>query len=415
MRRRRDRRRPRVWRFAVAGAALLAGGWWLLAGPSNGVDTEWATVEREDLVLAVDLEGTLEAVDSSSLGPPNVARIWNFKISFMAPEGSEVAAGEPVLAFDTSELERTLQEKIAERDAAQQEIDKLRAELTLEEKENRLRLSEARAKRRKALLQVEVPGELASSFELEKYRLDLELAEREVAYLESKLSAARRAGEAHLESLVSQRDRAADRVEEIEEAIERMTVKAPRDGTVIYLTNWRDEKKKVGDQCWRSERVIEIPDLSRMMARGVVDEADSSRLSLGQRVDLRLDASPDRTFAGEVSYIWETVQRKSWRDPQKVVRLDIELDETDPRQMRPGMRFRGAIETGRVADALVVPLDCVFVRRDGAVAYRRTLRGYEEVALTLGARNGDEVEVVEGLREGDRIARTDPAASGDRT
>ena len=64
---------------------------------------------------------------------------------------------------------------------------------------------------------------------------------------------------------------------------------APRDGIVIHVANRRNEKKKVGDTCSFYERVIEIPDLSRMEADGEVEEAEAGRIREGQAVKLHLD------------------------------------------------------------------------------------------------------------------------------
>src|SRR5206468_203864 len=105
---------------------------------------------------------------------------------------------------------------------------------------------------------------------------------------------------------------------------------------------------KVGDSAWRAEKVLETADLSAMMARGDVDEVDSSRVAVGQRVTLRLDAHPDVEFAGHVAAIAKIVQRQSGKSPLKVMRLEIALDRTEAQRMRPGMRFRGTVETGRV-------------------------------------------------------------------
>ena len=63
-------------------------------------------------------------------------------------------------------------------------------------------------------------------------------------------------------------------MEALQAAIEKMTVKAPQDGIVVYRTNWRDEKKKVGDSMWFGETVLALPDLAEMRADGLVDEAD---------------------------------------------------------------------------------------------------------------------------------------------
>jgi multidrug efflux pump subunit AcrA (membrane-fusion protein) len=193
-----------------------------------------------------------------------------------------------------------------------------------------------------------------------------------------------------------------------------MSVKAPRQGTVVYATSWRDEKKKVGDSAWRGERILEIPDLSAMKGEGEVDESDAGKIRVGQVVRFRLEAHPDIEFTGKIGSIWSTVQRQSWRSPVKVVKLVVELSATDPRKMRPGMRFRGVIETGRIANTLLVPADAVFPTDSGPVAFRKNAVGYGRRVLTLGARNETSVEVKSGLNAGDRVARRDLDAAARR-
>jgi multidrug efflux pump subunit AcrA (membrane-fusion protein) len=409
-------RRPmHPWRWSLVLVVLVAGAWWLAGAGDGGAPREWAAVERGDLVLGIEVTGTLQAVETSQLGPPQLADYWEFKISHMAPEGEEVPAGTPVVAFDTSDLQQKLERQLAEAEEARKQIEKTEKNLTMTRRQDDLRLSEAEARLRKARLKVDLPGELSQANELALARLDLELAETEVRYLEARLDASRRSAEAQLAALRSQEERAEQRVAEIREAMELMTRKAPRDATVIYVTNWRDEKKKVGDSCWKGENVVELPNLNAMKAEGRVDEADAGRLAEGQPVSLRLDAHPDVKFNGRIASIWRTVQRESWRNPLKVVRLEIGLDETDRQRMRPGMRFRGKVETERIEDALLLPVESVFPTDGGAVAYRKTLLGHERVPLELGRRDEGRVEVLDGLSEGDRVFLVNPELEQPRT
>ncbi len=403
--------RARRTKGFAAAAALVAGGWYLARGAGGDLDAGWTEVRRADLVLGVEVTGTLAAVESSFLGPPPVPDVWDFKITMMAPEGKDVKRGEPVLAFDASELQKKLELKLAERDAARKRIEEKEMTVALARERDRLRVAEAEARRRKASLKVVVPEELQKAQELERARLELEEAEREIAFVRAAVAGAARADEAELASLRDQHDAADRRVREIREAIEQMTVRAPRDGTVIYTADWRDEKKKVGDSVWRGERVLEIPDLRRMKARGEVDEADAGRIRAGQRVVLRLDAHPEMEFTGKVASVWNVFERKSWREPQKVMRLEVELDRTDSARMRPGMRFRGTIETERNPGALLVPSQAVFPTREGPVAYRKTLFGWRKVRLETGRRNEKEVEILAGLEQGDRVAQRDLEAA----
>src|SRR6202043_1814889 len=130
------------------------------------------------LVFSVLVSGTLNDVDAARKSPPPVVQLWEFKIVFLAPDLFLVRQGEPVLGFDTSSLERTLLDKEAERDSAQKQLDKQRADLALARSDGRLHLAEAEADRRRAELAVAVPPELKSRSELAAARADLELARR---------------------------------------------------------------------------------------------------------------------------------------------------------------------------------------------------------------------------------------------
>lgn len=390
--------------LAGAAAVLAAAGWLGLRARAEVEELEWARVERADLVLGVEVEGEIEAENASFLGAPSIPRMFNFRIAFMAPEGSRVVAGQPVLAFDTTELEQQLQERLADRDSADKEIEKRETDLAKRRSELELQLAEARAKLRRTHLQLETPEDLVAARELAAQRIDFELAEREIAYLEERLELADRQAEAELGALGERRDGAAARVREIEGHLERMRVPAPRDGIVIYVANWQDQKSKVGDTVWRGMPILQVPDLSRLRAAGQVDESDAGAVAPGQRVTLRLDAHPDRPLSGRVTRIGRTVQRRSPRDPLKVVRLEIELDGGEPELMVPGMRFRGEVEVERAEDVLVLPAAAVTATPQGPRVFRRTAFGFEPVRPELGRRNEEAVEVVSGLAAGERVA-----------
>jgi HlyD family secretion protein len=369
---------------------------------------DWAEARREDLVVGIEVTGTLDSVQSVHLGPPQIPTLWDFKISFLAPEGELVKKGQPVVGFDTSSLETLLQEKSAERDSAEKELEKRSTDLEMRRREEELHLAEAEARRRRSALKADVPAEVVAANELRETQSDLALAEREIAFRKDRLRLLAEQGRAELRALRKKRDLAASRVREAEGAIARMTVRAPRDGTLVYTPGRNGEKKKVGDTCWREEKVVEIPDLHRMRATGQVDEADAGRVAPGQRVLLRLDAHPEVVFTGRVSSVRGSVERKSRMSPVKVVELGIDLDRTDSQRMNPGMRFVGTVEVERAPGTLTVPAEAVLSRPGGPVVIRRHGWKTEEVRPRLGRHNERRVEVLSGLAEGDRVALRDP-------
>lgn len=370
-------------------------------------EPELVQVEQGDLTVTVDVTGAMRSIDADRLGPPATPGIWNFKIAMMAAEGSEVAAGVPVLAFDTSELERRLEEKIAERDGAITQLELKAASAKVARQDEQLAIAEAESKVRKAKVKADAPKEITAVIELEKARLELELAEIEVAHLRRKSKASARRDAAEIASWRSKRDRAEERVAMIRAAIAAMTVVAPRAGTVIYQADWEGKKKKVGDNAWRQESVLQVVSLARMQGDGEIDEVDIRRVATGQAVALRVDAQADVEIRGRVGTIAQTVQRAGPDNPLKVAHLDVAIEDALGVPLRPGMRFRGTIAVEHLQGVAILPVELVSSTPSGPIVRRRTAAGIEEVAVVLGPHTAERVVIESGLEIGDEIVRAD--------
>ena len=396
-------KRRRWIAMVVVVLGLAAGSRALQEDPSG----RWLSVERRDLVVGVELEGELKAVRSASLGPPPIQNQWNFKISYLAPDGKEVREGQPVIRFDPTELQQNLQQKISERDSAEKELEKLVTDLKIERRDLELQLSEAEAALRRASFSTEMPRDVVAAKDLETALIDQRMAKLQIEQLKRNLEYMDTREASKISSLEQRRQRAASEVEELEAAMEAMTVKAPRDGTVIIDTDRRRQKVKVGDQVWRARKVLEIPDLSSMQIEAEIAEADAGRLKVGQRVTFHLDAHPDLEFTGRVETIRKAVQSKSHSNPEKVIRAVVALDATDTERMRPGMRLRGTVEIERLADTVVVPQEAVFTDGGGAWVWSKGLFGAHKVEPELGTRNDRFYQVISGLEPGDPVLAQD--------
>jgi HlyD family secretion protein len=384
-------------------AALLASG----CGATLPAE-DWVTLSRSDWVLGVDVTGVLAASSSEAVGPPQIPGVNDYKIARMAPDGSPVPMGEVVVAFDTSDLERRLQEKETERDAAAAEIERRVSDAKLLRRDEVLALAEAEGAERKALLLAERSSDFTASLELEVARLDHELAQKRLDYQRRKAKASAERDAADITALREKRARAEAQVNFLRDAIARMTIRAPRAAAAIYTPNWQDQKKKVGDGVWRGERILELASLDDMVARATIDEADVARLDVGQAVSLRLEAHPEDEYLGHVASVGNLIEPPSPESPLGIVRVQIALDHTDPLRMRPGMRFRGIAESERLR-ALRIPTAAVFMTERGPVAYKKHGSGYETLRLELGRAQHEYVEVLGGLSEGDEVSRSDLA------
>lgn len=385
----------------------------LLAGCDlGGGDTRWATARRGELVIGVDVSGQLASTESHLLGPPAINQLWNFKIAFMPPEGASAQAGQPVIGFDPQELTARLEEYRNEADSATKELAAHRAASRLRAREAALAIAQAEAGEKKAELAAEVGEGIEATKVIEKARLDLELARVGTAISRRIADARAREDRAELERLLGVKRSAEERVAELGESLGKLRVPAPISGTVLHPEDWQGNKKKIGDSVWRAEKVVEVVSLEHMKAAAELDEMNASKVAAGQRATIRLDANADVAIEGAVAHIEEAVQQRSPTDPRKVVKLDITLDEQDKVELRPGMRFRGTVETDRVAGVLQVPLAAIHATPEGAVVYKKSGAGAEPVPVTLGRRGSDRVEITNGLVEGDQVALLDRAGRG---
>jgi HlyD family secretion protein len=389
-----------VNRRAALGLLLTLG----CGGGGPSTSGRIAAVERRDLVLDVEVTGKLKSTDSEQIGPPAaVTDTWEFKIIRMTAEGTKVKPGDEVIAFDPSALEQKLKDFESEVAAVTQELHRVTSEGALARVDDGLDLEDSESKRRKADLKADKPPELTAELTLRVAGLDRELARREVSFRHRRDAAKLAQQRSESAVLEIRLRRAQGRASEIRNAIQVMSVKAGRAGTVVYKQDWRGEKKKVGDGMWRGESVLEIAALDRMAAEGQVDEVDASKVAVGQHVGLKLEAHPDTEYAGVVERVGTLVQTESPESRVRVVQLEIRLVETDPMLMRPQMRFRGRIETARTPGVLQIPLAAVQAGTAGPTVLKLGGGDPTPTPIEIGRRTRDSVEVLRGLAAGDRV------------
>jgi HlyD family secretion protein len=379
----------------------------LAACARSSAPTDTVEVKRADLVISVEVTGELEAVDSTDVNPPTVAGVWNYKIASLADEGVDVKEGEPIVAFDPSELMRQLETLQNDLEAAKKKLDKKREDAALARRNEELEVAEAEANVRKATLKTTGAADLVASVEQKVVEYEEQLAKVKLDETKGKAAQASRADKAELAQLSDHYKYLVDRVAELRANVAKMEIKAPRVGTVVFPTNWRGETKKVGDPAWRGETILQVVALAKMRGVGDVDEIDIAHVATAQHVILHLDALPDVQLKGTVESIAKSVRPKSEADPSNAVKVKVAIDPNQKAPLRPGMRFRADVETERLPSVVQVPAEAVFVTPDGPVAYRKD---GSRVKLKLGKRNGSAVEVVSGLAPGDVISRTEPGA-----
>jgi HlyD family secretion protein len=336
--------------------------------------------------------------------------MWEFTITWIEDEGSQVTRGEPVLRFDGQALQERLQVLRSRVDTARSELEKARLDHRQAEEQLKLERSEIDGRRLRLEQKLAVPESIQARLELDKLRLDEELIQEELRLLELRTAAQASHGRS---SVVSAENRVASLERETAQMmknIESLEVRAPRDGYVVHVEDWNDEKPKVGATVWAGQSILEIADLHSMEVEAEVAERDAHQVSPGQRVEVRLDASPDRVFAGKIERLGKLFHAKSQDVPTMVFDAMVMIDEPDGELMRPGMAARVEILAPSTDDVIQVPESAVRMTPRGPVVEVREGVGWTQVEVTLGPRWDRRVVVLSGLEDGDVVAVQDDAS-----
>lgn len=353
--------------------------------------------------IKVHANGQLKSSASCYLGCPSIRRYWNYTISFMAPEGKDVKPGEPVLGFDARQLQERFMLKSSELETAKNELSKILL-VEQEQKDNFvLQSEEAKVKEESAKLKAQKPEELTALNELKKLKMEYELAtlNRELSLNRVKNQNVGMETRIHAQQNIVKR--LETEVAELQLAIAKMRVAAPKAGIIVYTIDWNGKKKNIGDRTWIGESVVELPDLSRMEVAAVIPEPEAGKVKAGLDVEIRLDSNPDRIFNGKITSLGRIFRTKSAEQPSIVFDASITIKDPDPEKMRPGMAAGVDIIVSSKTNVLQIPENAVIYREEGLFVWKKNLTGKKTTKITLGNRSAGMVEVLSGLEENDQV------------
>lgn len=371
-------------------------------------------VRASEFVDYLQLRGNLKALKSAVLTAPSSA--GELQIIRLAKNGSQVKKGDMVAQFDTSTLENRLLQQRTELRQAEAEIERVRAQGRMQEEQTETELVQARYNVERAKLEAS-KQEILSSIDGEKTKLDLANAEQKLREIEQKRESERAKTAADVASQMHKRDKALNDVNEAEDRIAALTLRAPVDGMVNLMPNYRARgfwgggstpEFKEGDRAWPGAAVVELPDMTEIRASARIEEVDRGRVQVGQTAIVRVDAIPDREFAAKLVQISPLAKpdHSIW-PPTRNFDIEVQLAETDER-LRPGMSSSVRVAVERLADAVTVPSESVFQKAGRTVVYVLKGSKFEEREVVVTHRSGTQVAVGRGLQPGERIARRDP-------
>jgi len=281
--------------------AAVAAGLWLWLQPAEASRTyRFVEVERGDLESVVSATGTLEPVTTVSVGTQVSGQIAEIDVDF----NDRVEAGQVIARLDTSVLESAVEE----------------AQATL--RRNRAQKIQAEIEHRR-LERLYEQG-IVALHDLDLARQDLDVTRSNLESAEAALARARR-------------------------NLGYATIYSPISGTVIARTV--DVGQTVAASFSAPELFRVAADLSQMQILAAVDESDIGEIREDQQVRFRIQAYPDRDFAGRVRQI-----RLQPATVENVVSYTVVVDADNPEgELLPGMTATVDFLVAQARDVLQVP------------------------------------------------------------
>lgn len=171
-----------------------------------------------------------------------------------------------------------------------------------------------------------------------------------------------------------------------------LTFRSPVNGIVT-------EKKAVqGMRFMPGEALYQVTDLSSVWAVADVFEQDIAWVKPGAKAKVKINAYPDKSFEGTISYVYPTLKAETRTIP---VRIDLPNPNN---QLKPGMFAQLELPTAAKGAVVTVPNSAVIDSGTRQIVLVQAKEGrFEPRDVKLGARSDERIEVLDGVREGEQV------------
>ena len=197
-----------------------------------------------------------------------------------------------------------------------------------------------------------------------------------------------------------------EQVEKLKAAQIASRIVAPADGMVIYASQ-RGHKRTKGDHVSRwSPEIAILPDLTKLIVESYIQEIDISKVNIGDKVRVVIDALPDKVFTGQLKSI-ANIGRTSSEVDGKIFDIKISINGSNPK-IAHGMSSSNEIITYTNENAIAIPLEYVFTNDTSSYVYKKENHNFVMHKIEVARSNDEFAMISNGLSENDVITKTKP-------
>lgn len=357
-------------------------------------------VKKGDFFQTVILTGSLKAQKAEHFAVPRT-KSWQIQIKWMAREGDPVKPGDPVVRFDTSNLVSEIENvELSLQDKLEQRTQKL-AECTHEKLELELKLKQAEIEYEKIKLDTAIPKGIVSNHDYDRNQLEMKKSAEALkkARLEKQVKMAAMESEIKRLEIDIEEERA--KLEKNKKTLQSLTLVAKTAGTMVYAEHpWQEGRKiQVGDNVWAAMTVATIPDNNSLQVEAWVNETNINRVKPGQKVDIIMDAYPDKQYTGTIKDVLNSAEKRNQWGKAHYFMVLIELDSRELTIMKPGMSVRCLIHAAEYPQVKLIPLEMAYfdngsfwIKPQGKEVLKVKHLGFNEFYLALSSSNQKKIK-----------------------
>ncbi|HEX5177051.1 MAG TPA: efflux RND transporter periplasmic adaptor subunit, partial [Chthoniobacteraceae bacterium] len=191
----------------------------------------------------------------------------------------------------------------------------------------------------------------------------------------------------------------------VEDKLSKTKIVAPFDCTIL------DRKASIGQAVSGASGVnsgtdvLIIADLNELIIYAHINQADVTRMTVGQNVQIEVEAVPGLKLTGRLALI---APQATIKNGIKGFSTKIIVKNDENSGVRPGMTANLNIPLQGAEGVLAIPLAAVFTDQGDRFAYVKQNDKFERRPIRIGVTDYDFAEVTSGLQPGETVSLVTP-------
>ena len=170
-----------------------------------------------------------------------------------------------------------------------------------------------------------------------------------------------------------------------------ITLYSPISGKVI------DIKVVPGEVVDQNKEIMTILDPKVLWVDAEIFEKDLPKVKIGQKVEVSVQAYPDKSFLGKITYVGDVL-----KDETRTINVRTEVSNPDL-ILKPGMFANIKIYIDNFDSALVVPEEAICDYMGEKFVFVVEGQSYQTRKVIYGAKLDGFYQVISGLKEGEEV------------